>query len=83
MSDVDIIVNKNVFSVSLNKLIILIIITIIMIIIITESKQTRLKKCTYLFVSVGLICHVLYLEMIILSKMSILYCLVLLNSVPF
>ena len=44
MSDVDIIVNKNVFSVSLNKLIILIIITIIMIIIITESKQTMLKK---------------------------------------
>ena len=38
---------------------------------------------TYLFVSVALVCLVLHLKKIILSKMCILYCLVLLNSVLF
>ena len=37
----------------------------------------------YLFVSVALICFVLYLGNIVLSKMCILYCLVSLNSVIF
>ena len=40
-----------------------------------------IKISLYLFVSVALICHVLYLKKIILSKHCILYGVVLLNSV--
>ena len=37
----------------------------------------------HLFVSLALICFVLYLRKIILSKICILYCLVPLNSINF
>ena len=40
-------------------------------------------KVFYVFVSVALICFVLYLRKIFLSKICLLHCLVLLNSVLF
>ena len=43
----------------------------------------QLKLVNYLYVSVGLICLVLYLKKIIYIKMCILYRLVLLNSILF
>ena len=43
----------------------------------------RLSYVYYLFVSVALICFVLYLTKIILSKIWLLHCLVLLNSILF
>ena len=46
-----------------------------------SSCQTR--YITYLFVSVVLTCLVLYLKKTILSNNCILYCLVLLNDIPF
>ena len=43
----------------------------------------QLKQVTYLYVSLALICVVLYLKKIILSQISMLNCLIILNSVLF
>ena len=43
----------------------------------------QIRQVTYLSVSVALICLVLYLKKILLSKKFIFYCLVVLNSVLF
>ena len=49
----------------------------------SEHANLFLTVIYYLFVSVALICFVLYLTEIFLSKICILHCLVLLNIVVF
>ena len=47
------------------------------------SRLLLFHMISNLFVSVGVICVILYLKKKILSKMFLLYCLVLLNSILF